>query len=329
MARRYALVIAACVLPKLIHTAPLDKARKLAFGGALLLAVIVVSVARGLGASGPSDPVQMDAQPAQVAPPPLPSFEVASVRRNRSREDSSTHVMPNRLVFRNMMAYFFIEFAYGEDLGEFGFRNLRDNQLVGAPDWIWEEGYDIEAKVGDALAEKFGKDCGPAFFHGSCSYRQTMLQMLQALLADRFKLQVRRTTTEGSVYALVVDKGGPKVMPAAKGAAANSGHEPRQRPPCPAGLLCSQGDISLSQMADWLSRMSDVGRPVIDKTGLQGAYSVRIEFSRGQMNSANPGDTVGPSIFTALKEQLGLKLKPTKGPIDALVIEHIERPSQN
>ena len=58
-------------------------------------------------------------------------------------------------------------------------------------------------------------------------------------------------------------------------------------------------------------------------------YSVRIEFSWGQMNSANPGAIVGPSIFTALKEQLGLKLEPTQGPIDALVIEHIERPSEN
>jgi uncharacterized protein (TIGR03435 family) len=329
MVRRNALANAPNILAKVLRGTPRDKARKLVAGWALLVAVILVCVASGLGASGPSELVWVDAPLAQGTAAPPPAFEVASVRRNRSKEDSSTRVTPNRLVFRDMMAYFFIEFAYGEDLGELGFRNLRDKQLVGAPDWIWEEEYDIEAKVDDTMAEKFGKDCGKAFFHGSCSYRQAMLQMLQGLLADRFKLQVRRTTTQGSIYALVVDKGGPKMMPAAKGAGANSGQEPPRRPPCPGGLVCEEGDISMNQMADWLSRLSDVGRPVIDKTGLKGAYSVRIEFSRVQLDSANPGGVVGASIFTALKEQLGLKLEPTKGQIDGLVIEHIQRPSEN
>ena len=155
---------------------------------------------------------------AQSSPPgaaPLPSFEVASVKRSPFGENTSFHIMPNRLTVRNMVMEMIIRFAYGHDMGEFGFTLLRSNELVGGPSWVRGEefgydGYDIDAKVDDSLAEKFGKDCGRAFSNGRCGYRQQILLMFQSLLADRFKLKVRRETKELPVYALVVAKGGPK-----------------------------------------------------------------------------------------------------------------------
>ena len=113
-----------------------------------------------------------------------------------------------------MMTYFFIEFAYGRDLGEFGFTNLktesgRRQHRAGSG----EEGYDIDAKVDDSAAERFGEDCGLAFFHGRCGYRSQMILMLQSLLADRFKLKVHSETKQGSVYALVLAKAAQSSRP--------------------------------------------------------------------------------------------------------------------
>lgn len=176
----------------------------------------------------------------------MPTFEVASVRRSRPEENSSFHIVPNRLSIRNWFVSHIIQFAYARDQGEFGFTQLRDDQLVGGPNWIYPgtfsyEGYDIVAKVDDSVAARFGRDCGAAFLRGNCGYRHEMMLMLQSLLADRFKLQVRRETEEGRVYDLVIAKGGPKFLHT-KLPVPNF-PVPAQRPiaplPCPAGLACA------------------------------------------------------------------------------------------
>ncbi len=229
------------------------------------------------------------------------------------------------------MPYYFIELAYGHDYGEFGFRKLRDDQLVGAPSWLFSEGYDIEAKVDDSLAEEFGKDCGPAFYRGSCAYRQPMLLMLQSLLADRFKLRVHREAKEGRVYDLVVAKGGAKFLHAApppEWAATAPGSAPPH--PCvpPPGMGCIEAQTSMGLLAEVLSGVVD--RPVIDRTGLKGGYFVKLVSARGSAAATySSSESSGPSIFTALQEQLGLKLEPAKGPVETLVIDHIERPTEN
>jgi len=244
-------------------------------------------------------------------------------------EDSSFHLLPNRLIVRNRMTYWLIEFAYGRDMGEFGFRELRDNQLVGTPVWMWSERYDIDAKVEDSLAERFGKDCGHAFFRGSCGYREQFLLMFQSLLADRFKLKVRRETKDLPVYALVVANGGPKFSTSAPpdftATAQNSTLPPPKLPPCPAGMGCFQAYTSMGILADWLSRLPQIGWPVIDQTGLKGGYDIKLQYSREQPESGN----AGMDIFIALRQQLGLKLQSTKGPVESIVIDHIERPLEN
>jgi uncharacterized protein (TIGR03435 family) len=287
------------------------------------------------------------AQSSPLAPGPLPVFEVASVKPCRSMENSGWHIQRNRLTVRNMVTEMIIDIAYGHDFGEFGFRLLRHDELVGGPSWIRGErfayeGYDIDAKVDDSVVEKFGKDCGDAFYRGSCGYRQQFLLMFQSLLADRFKLKVRREAKEGPIYALVVAKGGPKFLhtrfevPDYTAIAQNSTLPPPQRPPCPAGMSCVQDYTSMGLMADWLSGMPQFDRPVIDRTGLQGGYYIKLQWVRAQPASAYPGMDIapplgpsGPVLFTALQQQLGLKLVPTKGPVDVLVIDHIEKPSEN
>jgi uncharacterized protein (TIGR03435 family) len=286
---------------------------------------------------------QVGAQSAPAAETRPLSFEVAAVKRSRYGEGTSFRLVPGRLTYRNMVMEMIIEFAYGHDWGEFGFTNLRNDQLEGGPSWVrgeefGYEGFDIDAKVEDSLAEQFGKDCGRAFFHGKCGYRSAMLAMLQSLLADRFKLKVRWETRMGPVYALVVAKGGPKLShtkPDAPDSAAAK-QNPARRPACPAGFVClEEYNVPMGQVANWLNNVK-IGRPVIDRTGLKGGYDFRIQYVREQAASSNvgadnalPAGVSGPSIFSALQQQLGLKLKPTKGPVEVLVIDHIERPSEN
>jgi uncharacterized protein (TIGR03435 family) len=318
-------------------------ANKLSFGRKLVLAGVGIAAVAGPVVFGLVNAPPVRAQSAQTADAPLPSFEVASVRRSRSGENTSFHVLPNRLTVRNYLIAYLIEFAYGHDLGEFGINGLRHNQVVGGPSWIYPgefdyEGYDIDTKVDDSVAEKFGRDCGAAFFHGSCGYRHQMMLMVQSLLADRFKLKVRHETKESRVYALVIAKGGPKFLhttfPMPDDAAMQ--RNPALRPPCPAGMFCYQDYLSMGRVADWLSESRGVDRPVIDQTGLDGGYYIKIQWAREQPQSGNAGmdntapfGPSGPSIFTALQQQLGLKLEPTKGPVESIVIEHIERPSEN
>jgi uncharacterized protein (TIGR03435 family) len=286
-------------------------------------------------------PIIAQSSPPGAASPP--SFEVASVKRSRSGENTEFHLLPNRLIVRDYLMADLIRFAYGHDRGEFGFSELRRNQLVGGPSWIYAgefdyEGYDIDAKVEDSVEEKFGKDCGLALARGRCGYREPMILMLQALLADRFKLQVRHATKEGPVYALVVAKGGPKFLQTKFDLPdyAAIQRNPALRPPCPSGMFCFQEFLSMERVADWLSESRGVERPVIDQTGLQGGYYIKVQWARPQpqntdsgMGMAPPLGPTGPDILTALQQQLGLKLKPTKGPVESLVIEHIERPSEN
>jgi uncharacterized protein (TIGR03435 family) len=322
-------------------------ANKLGFGHWLRRAAVGIAVIAGPVVFALINAPQVRAQWQPAANTPLPTFEVASIKRSLSGRGSGTSltVSPNRFIARNYFMAYLIGIAYGQDLGEFGFLNVKYNQVVGGPSWIYPggfdyEGYDIEAKVDDSVAEKFGKDCGPAFFRGSCNHREQILLMFQSLLADRFKLKVRRETRELPVYALVVAKGGPKFAATAPPDSAATGQNstlPRaKRPPCPAGMSCVQRYISMDVLADIVSRVLLDDRPVIDQTGLKGAYYIKLQYSRELLQRPNaetdiapPLGPSGPSIREALQQQLGLKLEPTKGPVEFLVVDHIERPSGN
>jgi uncharacterized protein (TIGR03435 family) len=184
--------------------------------------------------------------------------------------------------------------------------SVTDRQISGGPSWVDTEPFDIDAKAASPRTS------------------DELHVLLQHLIEERFQLRIRHDTKELPVYELVVDKGGPR-LPV---------HDPADldHPPMggtPGGMKGT--NVTMNYFAFALSRMLD--RTVIDKTDLPARYDVSLEFAReGQATKQGVAETSvaeGPSIFTALKEQLGLKLVPAKGPVDFLVIEHAEKPSEN
>ena len=163
--------------------------------------------------------------------------------------------------------------------------------------------------------------------------------MMQRLLEDRFHLQIHRQTNEGPVYFLTVARGGPRLQPFTEGSCTPYSTLPR--PPLLPGSkeycerIISGGGRSpfveakgatLDEFSKTLRILVD--RPVIDKTGITGRFDIHVEFS-GEGTEPASDPAAPPPIFTALQEKLGLKLEPGKGPVEILVIDHIERPTAN
>jgi uncharacterized protein (TIGR03435 family) len=185
---------------------------------------------------------------------------------------------------------------------------VQSDTIIGGPAWIMTDRWDIIAKT-----EK------PAT-------RMQQWDMLKPLLAERFKLQVHTETRQFPEYELVLAKGGPKLHEST--AAELEAKEPGTR--IGRGLIDGHG-IPAVEFASFLR--SEVGRPVIDKTGLTGKYDFKVQWvpDESQPNSggdAPPPDATGPSIFAAIQE-LGLKLEAIKGPVEVLVIDHVEKPTGN
>jgi uncharacterized protein (TIGR03435 family) len=243
----------------------------------------------------------------------LPAFEVASVKPNNSVGSHSDSGFDNgRFTAENISLKTLLQYdAYG----------IPGPQIIGGPDWINSERFDIEAKVDDTAAEQMK----------TLSYDQETLlrrQMVQELLADRFKLAVHWETKELPVYALAVAKGGPRLTASKDpntGASTSSNN----------GRLTAT-DVTMEKLAQTLTQIlaRELGRVVIDKTGIEGRYDLTLTWSpennsASMVNAPNEASALGPSIFTALREQLGLKLESTKGSVETLVIDHIEKPSEN
>ena len=262
---------------------------------------------------------------------PLPAFNFVSIRRSHRDENSRKGFAPNGITFINLPPEVLIEAAYGHDFGDFGFRELKNDQLLGGPSWSrnWlgpeglnYEGYDVVAKADESFVRKFGEDPnGHLFWNGRCPYRHEMLLMFQSLLADRFKLKVRHETREVPIYALVVAQSGPKFLHTTFAL---------PPPPCPAEMHCVQTYSSMARLAEFFSESLD--RPVVDRTGLSGGYYIKLQWPQkptveGTHIAVNFASTA--FMFTALEQQMGLKLEPIEGPVDFLVIDHIERPSEN
>jgi bla regulator protein BlaR1 len=287
----------------------------------VLAAVGVAAIAGPLLFGAINSPL---ARARQQESTPLPSFEVASIKLDDSGARGRMFQMPSpgRLRTVNISAKQLVEFAY----------NIKDFQLSGGPSWIDGPGYAIDAKVDDSTLPEFQK----------LTRREQNDQiklMTRSLLADRFKLVVSHETKELPIFALVVAKGGPKLTPT-KWVEPDSGTPPPSTPPANAPhLMLSRDKITavnqpMSGLADLLALMPDLGgRMVVDQTGIKGNYDFEIHFTseapaKNPMESA-PADDSAPSIFTALEEQMGLKLDTTKGPVDTYTIEHIEQPSDN
>jgi len=240
-------------------------------------------------------------------------FEAASIKPSAPMEMGRVNVgvqmLPGgRISMSGVTAKNLIQQAYG----------VREFQIVGGPGWLGLERYDITAKP-----------------EGAATQDQVKV-MMQALLADRFKLQFHRETKELPTYALVVAKGGPKF------------HESEVVPegsdkPTGARMTMERGRFSVQSapVAALANQLGQVlGQSVIDKTGLTGNYDFKLEWTPDEGSerrmirapggdSPTPADAAGPSIFTALQDQLGLKLESTKGPVEILVIDRAEKPSEN
>jgi uncharacterized protein (TIGR03435 family) len=183
--------------------------------------------------------------------------------------------------------------------------NVQRHQ-VEAPGWLDSARFDIVATVPPGAT------------------RDEANLMLQNLLADRFRLKLHRSTRELPVFALIVARNGPKLKVSAD--------DPNA--PKPRGTLWSGGRKRLEfdswTMASFARTLeSDVGRPVIDMTGLEGTYDIRLEFASAPPIAFAPGspDAQAAELFTALTEQLGLKLEHSRGPVDVLVIDSVEQPT--
>jgi uncharacterized protein (TIGR03435 family) len=310
-----------------------SRSRILAIAAAAFFAVAVLGVS------------QLHAQqtPAQSSDSPLPSFEVASIKKHVPDNLPGMRVMlggPDVSHFNgsNVTAKMLIATAY----------SLREFQVSGGPSWIESDRFDINAKVEDSLAEQLQK------LPRQEQQAQQAL-MLRSLLADRFKLQITRATKEGSVLELVPVKSGAKLkevpapdpqaappVPPSASAARGAGRGPQ--PPGSAMMSMSQNGLAtLSMKAVPISNLANLlsmqlGQQVVDKTGLVGHYDVSLQFTPegGFIKGPPPpgagdaaADNGGTSIFTALQEQLGLKLDTAKGPVDTITIDHIEEPSEN
>ena len=177
--------------------------------------------------------------------------------------------------------------------------NVRSPHQLEAPEWMDSATFDVVANVPPGAT------------------RDQANLMLQNLLADRFQLKVHRSTRELPIYALVVAKGGPKLKVAV----------PDPNTPKPRGTLWSGGrkkfEFDNWTMAKFAPTLEpDVDRPVIDMTGLEGNYDIRLEFAESNSSALfGPPDPQAPELFTALTEQLGLRLESRTGPVEVLVVD--------
>jgi len=243
-----------------------------------------------------------------------PKFEVASVKPNTGTGPGMTiRPSPNgRLDVEDITARQLIRIAYG----------LLDSQISGGPGWIDSDHFDLSAKAENSVTF------------------EEMRPMLQSLLADRFGLVVQRKPKELPVFTLVVAKGGIKFAQSKP----ESCIAPRPHTPLPDGkppVFCGSiqmrrgqldaTGITMTQLVKVLTDFGNLGRPVVNTTDLSGTFDIHLQFTpyEAVAEPAPPVDASVPSIFTALQEQLGLKLESSKEPVEVLVIDKVERPRGN
>jgi bla regulator protein BlaR1 len=306
-------------------------ADRLSLSRKLLLLAAGMTVLAGPVVFGVANAPRVRAQSQETSARPLPAFEVASIKLDHSGTQSRFFRFndPSRFTTTNIPAKDLIGFAY----------HVEPFQISGGPSWIHSDGYDIEAKVDETAVAQLQ----------TLPPEQRMDQyrlMLRSLLADRFKLSLSHETKELPIYALVIAKGGAKLTPTTVDLTRPV--TPGNAPPAGPMMMMSLGRLEakaapISALAEVLGRQPDLGgRLVVDRTGLQGKYDFTLEFAPDRpepllgtggppmgIQGPPPPDPNAPSIFTAIQEQLGLKLDSSKGPVEILVINSIEKPTEN
>ena len=223
-------------------------------------------------------------------------FDVASVKPSKPGVMSwSYNFTPGGFTAENIPLSSLIVAAY----------HIKPFQLTGGPSWTTSARYDIAGKAEGKLTP------------------EDRMQMVQSLLEDRFQLKLRHETKQHALYALLQAKNGSRL----KASPCRTGNGEK----CGAWVTreneISGNGITITQFADALSGTLDL--PVIDETGLTGTFDIELKWTPAEADAADAAVALGPSIFTAIQEQLGLRLESQKGPVETLAIEHIERPAEN
>jgi uncharacterized protein (TIGR03435 family) len=247
---------------------------------------------------------------AQSVPPMAadanPGFEVATIKPSQADEQRAVMVQGTRLVTRATSLVDVMMFAYG----------VHPLQIVEAPDWMTAEKFDFVVQPN---------------MPGRPSTAQ-MRSIVQQLLADRFMLGFHHAQRELPVYRVVIAKGGPKLTATTK-------EEEQATNTAVIGIAAGQMTVrnaTMSEFASLMQRYVRLDRPIVNHTGIAGKYNFKLtwtpDFSQFDGNPP-PGpareDENAPSLYTAMQEQLGLKLEAAREPADVLVIDHVERPSEN
>lgn len=305
--------------------------RKLDFSGKLLLGtagVLAIAAPIFIGLANPTPTQAQSREDAANAP----AFADVSIKPS---DASVTQPMirfmygPAGLTGNNITLQRLIQDAYG----------VQASQISGAPDWLSSEKFDIQAKLPQSAVDEHPD---PAQ-----SWSQRKL-MMRSLLAERFKLVVHSETKNLPVYALTVAESGFKLQPVKADDSSSSGMK------TPEGLFVGRGNMMMGKgmvtgqalpVADLAHLLSEqLGRPVLDKTGLTGKYDFSLQWAAagnelsalaagesgsGAASSASQPAASGPSLFEALQQQLGLKLEPQQSPMETLVIDHVEQLAEN
>jgi uncharacterized protein (TIGR03435 family) len=313
-------------MPQFLPGRLVDKRALIAFGWLALAASVLSGQQQSPAAAAPVA--------VQSTPPAPPVYEVASVKKFKPDGGPMTVSMrfdPDGLTATHIEVKSLICMAYG----------VSDYQVSGGPAWVESDQYDVRAKMDESTSNMLR----------DLTTEQRKLareQMAQALLADRFKLTVHHETKQLPVYALVVAKGGPKLHESKsgddypngiQGPDAKAGGKGMMRMEFDSGgMLMTAQAMSMDSLVRQLE--GQVHSKVENETGLKGDYDFTLRFSidEARVEVPNPSggsanvslaDNSGTTIFTALQEQLGLKLESKKAPVDVIVIDHIEAPSEN
>ena len=252
---------------------------------------------------------------------PHPAFEVASVKPSACTS-GGLDMTPGRMNWSCISLRNLIQTAYRPVV------RVRPFDVLGGPAWLDSDRYDISAKA-----------------EGVASNDEMMGPMLRLLLEERFKVKAHLEPRDSPVYALTVAKNGPKLKPSKEGSCIPMDLNQVQAPPQPGEpqpKYCGMGGRKLNadgvMVGDWqgltmgqfadriLAGSGQLDRPAVDKTGLTGLYDIHLEYTPGSEVMAPVGSV---SIFTAIQEELGLKLTSDKAPVEVIVVDHAEKPSDN
>jgi uncharacterized protein (TIGR03435 family) len=246
---------------------------------------------------------------------PRPTFEAVSIKPNTSGDfNAGINSFPRRFEAKNVWLRYLIQFAW----------NIKDFQLSGGPAWAASDRYNVEATADGVATEK-----------------QQRL-MVQALLEDRFQLKLHREAHESRAYVLVAAKGGIKLQ-ASKAGTCEERKSDTSGPKVCGNYTMSQQRVdgtAITMQAFATALAQTLQQPVTDQTGFAGTFDVHVEWAPDQSTPGILAPDLGPpddggadpngkSIFTVLQEQLGLKLESSKAPVEFLVIDRLERPSEN